>query len=64
MREPDVGMADMKMGQEVKLDTNLNDTTLIVRKVYHGWLYTYIRREWLDGQTLHTDMTTTFVPHK
>jgi hypothetical protein len=53
----------MKIGEEIQLETILADTSVIVRRVPNGWLYTIIRADNPNyGDAVRRTMTTTFVP--
>jgi hypothetical protein len=56
----------MKIGEEIWLETIMADTSLIVRRVPNGWLYTIIRSDYDldDGHAIRRSMTTTFVPRQ
>ena len=55
-------LINMKLNDEIELDTVLKDTGLVVRRVPFGWLYIFIKTDYDHGTFLQRTMTTTFVP--
>jgi len=59
---PYTQLANMKLHEEITLETSLVDTLLVVRAVPNGWLYIYIRTDYDHGKFLQRTITSTFVP--